>query len=157
MRGGFFFMDIWHVRGGNRLFGSCRVQGSKNASLPVLAASIVFPARSRIRNVPRLRDADAAVSILSHLGCSVGREENELYIDSGSVADADIPRELMAEMRSSVIFMGALLARCGEARLSLPGAGAEREHDAQNEQDCKEFLHEKFFLSNDDIFPRQQA
>ena len=114
-------MDIWHVRGGNRLFGSCRVQGSKNASLPVLAASIVFPARSRIRNVPRLRDADAAVSILSHLGCSVGREENELYIDSGSVADADIPRELMAEMRSSVIFMGALLARCGEARLSLPG------------------------------------
>lgn len=114
-------MDIWHVRGGNRLFGSCRVQGSKNASLPVLAASIVFPARSRIRNVPRLRDADAAVSILSHLGCSVGREENELFIDSGSVADADIPRELMAEMRSSVIFMGALLARCGEARLSLPG------------------------------------
>ena len=114
-------MDIWHVRGGNRLFGSCRVQGSKNASLPVLAASIVFPARSRVRNVPRLRDVDAAVSILSHLGCRVAREENELYIDSGCVADAEIPRELMAEMRSSVIFMGALLARCGEARLSLPG------------------------------------
>lgn len=114
-------MDIWHVRGGNRLFGSCRVQGSKNASLPVLAASMVFPARSHIRNVPGLLDVDAAVSILSHLGCRVEREENELYIDSSFITDSEIPRELMAEMRSSVIFMGALLARCVEARLSLPG------------------------------------
>ena len=114
-------MDIWHVRGGNRLFGSSRVQGSKNASLPVLAASIVIPARSRIGNVPQLRDVDAAVSILSYLGCRVERKETELYIDSSSVCCAEVPRELMAEMRSSVIFMGALLARCGEARLSLPG------------------------------------
>ena len=121
MRGGDLFMDIWHVRGGNRLFGSCRVQGSKNATLPVLAASMVFPAHSHIRGVPQLRDVDAAVSILSHLGCRVEREENELYIDSGLITDAEVPRELMAEMRSSVIFMGALLARCGEARLSLPG------------------------------------
>lgn len=114
-------MDIWHVRGGNRLFGSSRVQGSKNATLPVLAASIVLPARSHIRNVPRLRDVDAAVSILSHLGCGVESGENELTIDSRGVSCAEIPRELMVEMRSSVIFMGALLARCGEARLSLPG------------------------------------
>ena len=114
-------MDIWHVRGGNRLFGSCRVQGSKNASLPLLAASMVFPARSVIRNVPRLRDVDAAVAILSHLGCRVEAEEGELYIDARSVTGAEIPHALMAEMRSSVIFMGALLARCGEARLSLPG------------------------------------
>ncbi len=114
-------MDIWHVRGGSRLFGSCRVQGSKNASLPVLAASMVFPARSLIRNVPRLLDVDAAVSILSHLGCGVERGEGELYIDSTGACATQIPRELMEEMRSSVIFMGAMLARCGEARLSLPG------------------------------------
>jgi UDP-N-acetylglucosamine 1-carboxyvinyltransferase len=114
-------MDIWHVRGGNRLFGSCRVQGSKNASLPLLAASIALPARSRIRNVPKISDVDAAVSILSHLGCRVEREEDELRIDSTELSGAEIPRELMVEMRSSVIFMGALLARCGEARLSLPG------------------------------------
>ena len=114
-------MDIWHVRGGNRLFGSCRVQGSKNASLPVLAASMALPARSRIRNVPRLSDVDAAVDILSHLGCRVDRGDGELLIDSSAVTQAEIPHALMAEMRSSVIFMGALLARCGEARLSLPG------------------------------------
>ena len=114
-------MDIWHVRGGNRLIGSSRVQGSKNATLPVLAASVALPARSEIKNVPRLRDVDAAVSILAHLGCRVERGEGELYIDSTGSVGSEIPRELMVEMRSSVIFMGALLARCGEARLSLPG------------------------------------
>ena len=114
-------MEIWHVRGGNRLFGSCRVQGSKNASLPVLAASMVLPARSQIRNVPQLRDVDAAASILSHLGCRVERSEGEICIDSTGVNCAEVPHELMAEMRSSVIFMGALLGRCGEAKLSLPG------------------------------------
>lgn len=114
-------MDIWHVRGGNRLFGSCRVQGSKNASLPVLAASVVLPVRSVLKNVPHLKDVDAALQILSHLGCRIDRGEEELIIDSASFTGAEIPRELMAEMRSSVIFMGALLARCGEAKLSLPG------------------------------------
>jgi len=114
-------MDIWHVRGGNRLFGSCRVQGSKNASLPVLAASAALPVRSVLRNVPWLKDVDAALQILSHLGCRIERGESELVIDSSTFTGAEIPRELMEEMRSSVIFMGALLARCGEAKLSLPG------------------------------------
>ena len=116
-------MEIWHIRGGNRLFGSCRVQGSKNASLPVLAATIALPNRSVIRNVPRLNDVSAAVSILSHLGCRVEStgQNNELAVDSRQVCRAEIPRGLMEEMRSSVIFMGALLARCGEAKLSLPG------------------------------------
>ena len=114
-------MDIWHVRGGNRLFGSCRVQGSKNASLPILAASVARPVRSRLKNVPRLKDVDAALQTLSHLGCRVERDEHELLIDSSPFTGAEIPRELMEEMRSSVIFMGALLARCGKAKLSLPG------------------------------------
>ena len=99
-------MDIWHVKGGNRLFGSCRVQGSKNASLPILAASAVLPVRTHIQNVPNITDVDAAVKILSHIGCSVERDGGELYIDSTDFSCAEIPRELMAEMRSSVIFMG---------------------------------------------------
>ena len=114
-------MDIWHVRGGRRLFGSCRVQGSKNATLPILAASMVMPARSHLHNVPRLKDVDAAAAILQHLGCRVEGEDGELWIDSRSLGGAGIPHELMEQMRSSVIFMGALLARCGEARISLPG------------------------------------
>ena len=63
-------MDIWHLRGGNRLEGACFVQGSKNASLPIIAASIISPARSELLNVPQLRDVDAALRILRHLGCT---------------------------------------------------------------------------------------
>ena len=114
-------MDIWRLRGGKKLEGSCTVQGSKNASLPMLAASVVTPLRTELTNVPRLRDVDAALRILRHLGCRAEQRGSEVYIDSTALTRSGIPRALMEEMRSSVIFMGALLARCGEARLSLPG------------------------------------
>ncbi|MBQ9686410.1 MAG: UDP-N-acetylglucosamine 1-carboxyvinyltransferase [Oscillospiraceae bacterium] len=114
-------MDIWHIRGGNRLDGICFVQGSKNASLPILAASIISPAQSQLRNVPQLRDIDAALRILRHLGCTAEQRDNDVYINSRGLNKSTIPHDLMLEMRSSVIFMGALIARCGEARLSPPG------------------------------------
>lgn len=114
-------MDIWHIRGGNKLEGTCFVQGSKNASLPIIAASIAAPARSELTNVPQLRDVDAALRILRHLGCTAEQLGNDVYIDSTGLTESTIPHSLMLEMRSSVIFMGALLARCGVARLSLPG------------------------------------
>lgn len=114
-------MDIWHIHGERPLEGACFVQGSKNASLPIIAASIISPTRSELFNVPQLRDVDAALRILRHLGCTAEQRENEVVIDSTSLAGSAIPHELMEEMRSSVIFMGALIARCGEARLSLPG------------------------------------
>ena len=120
MHGG-FFMDIWHIRGLRRLEGSCTVQGSKNASLPILAASLLCPQRCELLNVPRLRDVDSALRILRCLGCTAQMRDNTVYIDSRTLSACCIPRALMEEMRSSVIFMGALLARCGEARLSLPG------------------------------------
>lgn len=114
-------MDIWHLRGGNRLEGACFVQGSKNASLPIIAASIISPARSELLNVPQLRDVDAALRILRHLGCTAEQWGSDVYIDSSGLCRSAIPHSLMEEMRSSVIFMGALIARCGSARLSLPG------------------------------------
>lgn len=114
-------MDIWHIRGGRRLEGACFVQGSKNASLPIIAASIICPARTELMNVPQLKDVDAALRILRHLGCVAEQRKNDVYIDSTYFSCSSIPHSLMEEMRSSVIFMGALLARCGEARLSLPG------------------------------------
>ena len=114
-------MEYWHIRGGRRLSGSCRVQGSKNATLPILAASLALPRCSELKNVPGLRDVDAALEILEWLGCRTQREGGTLYIDSRGLSGSEVPRELMLKMRSSVIFMGALLARCGEARLSLPG------------------------------------
>ena len=114
-------MELWHIRGGNRLEGACFVQGSKNASLPILAASIICPASTELLNVPQLRDVDAALRILRHLGCWAEQSGGEVTIDSRNLSCCNIPHSLMVEMRSSVIFMGALLARCGEARLSLPG------------------------------------
>ena len=114
-------MELWHIRGGNRLEGACFVQGSKNASLPILAASIICPASTELLNVPQLRDVDAALRILRHLGCWAEQSGGEVTIDSRNLSCCSIPHSLMVEMRSSVIFMGALLARCGEARLSLPG------------------------------------
>ena len=114
-------MDIWHIRGGRHLEGTCTVQGSKNASLPILAASILAPMRCELHNVPQLRDVDAALRILRHLGCLAEQRGNDVYIDSRTLSCCSIPHALMEEMRSSVIFMGALLARCGEAQLSLPG------------------------------------
>lgn len=114
-------MEFWHVHGGHRLTGACGVQGSKNASLPILAAAVVCPARTELENVPRLRDVDAALRILRHLGCRAEQREHRVYIDAAPLHGSEIPHALMEEMRSSVIFMGALLARCGEARLTLPG------------------------------------
>ncbi len=114
-------MDFWTVRGGKRLYGACRVQGSKNASLPILAASVLAGGETELTNVPRLRDIDAALRILRHLGCRAEQEGNRLYIDARGLVHSSVPESLMHEMRSSVIFMGALLARCGEVRLSPPG------------------------------------
>ena len=114
-------MDIWKIRGGRRLDGACFVQGSKNASLPIIAASLICPAETELMNVPRLRDVDSALRILRHLGCRAEQRGNDVYINSSGISENNIPHSLMLEMRSSVIFMGALLARCGEARLSLPG------------------------------------
>lgn len=114
-------MDLWRIRGGNRLEGECRVQGSKNAALPILAASLLCPGTVELHRVPKLSDVEAALRILEHLDCRVRREGERLLIDASRVQGYAIPPQLMEQMRSSVIFMGALLARCGRAELSPPG------------------------------------
>lgn len=114
-------MSVWHIKGGNRLSGSVRVQGSKNAVLPVIAASLLSSAETELLNCPGLSDVEAAVDILRHLGCEAERCGDTLRIDSRCPARCDIPRELMHRMRSSVIFLGPLLSRCGEAHIFVPG------------------------------------
>lgn len=114
-------MAIWRIKGVNRLEGACFVQGSKNAALPIIAASVVTPAVTELINVPRLSDVDASLRILRQLGCVAEQRDNDVYIDSSTLSSNEIPREMMESMRSSVLFMGALLARCGEVRLSRPG------------------------------------
>lgn len=114
-------MPLWSVTGGNRLSGSLEVQGAKNAVLPILAASLVGGGTSRIVSCPRLLDVDASLEILRHLGCSVIQNGREILIDSAGMCENHIPHALMLKMRSSVMFLGAILARCGEVRLSAPG------------------------------------
>ena len=92
-----------------------------------MAASILAAGETIIHNCPNLTDVDAAIKILVHLGCKVERTEDTVYIDSSSLTRCSIPDSLMREMRSSVIFLGAILARTGEA-LSLIHILLERSH-----------------------------
>ena len=114
-------MPTWIVRGGKRLNGKIKVQGAKNAVLPIMAACILGGGTSRLTNCPQLSDINASVEILRYLGCDVACNGSEIIIDSNSVCKSHIPHELMVKMRSSVMYMGAILARMGEVRLSKPG------------------------------------
>ncbi len=114
-------MKILSVAGGRPLEGSIRVQGSKNSVLPIMAASLLAGGETVIRNCPDLSDVDVSVRILRHLGCAVRREGGVIAVDPRGMDRSDIPDCLMREMRSSVVFMGAILARTGFARLSYPG------------------------------------
>lgn len=114
-------MELWRVSGGRRLSGSVRVQGAKNAVLPLLAASALTGCETELIHCPRLSDVDASLDILRRLGCRAGQEEDVVCVDSRDMTDFAIPPELTRRMRSSVVFLGAILARCGQARLSMPG------------------------------------
>jgi len=114
-------MDTYIINGRHKLDGSIRVQGAKNSVLPILAATILNAGTSIIHNCPELRDVEAALKILRYLGCSVIRQGDTIYIDSSQLCKCTIPHSLMREMRSSVIFLGAILARTGEAVVAHPG------------------------------------
>ncbi len=109
------------INGGRKLCGSVDLQGSKNSVLPILAATLITGRISILHNCPILSDVDAAVKILIHTGCKVCREGHTLIVDSGQASGFEIPDTLMREMRSSIIFLGAMLARFGRARLTAPG------------------------------------
>ena len=109
------------ISGGNKLCGEVDVQGSKNSTLPILAATVLVNGVSVIHNCPDLSDVNAAVEILRHLGCLVNRENNTLIVDSSCISCYNIPDCLMREMRSSIVFLGSVLGRTGRAVLSSPG------------------------------------
>lgn len=110
-----------HIRGEKPLYGTIHIHGAKNSVLPILAATILHPGISVIESCPRLSDVETAAAILRFLGAEVCRTQDSLIINAASLHAAEIPEQLMREMRSSVIFLGAMLARFGEARLSYPG------------------------------------
>ncbi len=109
------------IKGGNRLRGEVRVQGAKNSALPILAACVASGGINVIDNCPQLTDVSATLKILTYLGCKVSRDKNTITVDASCVNRYDIPRELMHEMRSSIVFLGPLLSRTGRAELYTPG------------------------------------
>jgi len=114
-------MGEYHIRGGRRLRGELRVRGGKNAVLPMFAAMILNGAECVLHNCPRIRDTFISAEILRCLGCKVTIEGNTVVVNSSGARDWHIPEELSGEMRSSVIFMGGLLGRFGQADISYPG------------------------------------
>ena len=109
------------INGGRVLDGSVSLQGSKNSALPVLAAAVVADGVSIIHNCPDLTDVTAALEILEHIGCKTKREVHTVIVDSTSACRFDIPETLMREMRSSIVFLGSLLARFGKGSVTPPG------------------------------------
>ena len=114
-------MSYYEIQGGRPLYGTLAVHGAKNSVLPILAACLLVPGQCVLHNCPNLSDVSATLDILRLLGCRADREGDAVVIDASSLTRWNIPEHLMREMRSSVTFLGALLARLGEAELSYPG------------------------------------
>lgn len=114
-------MERLVIEGGRRLEGELELQGSKNSALPILAAAAVTGETSILKHCPQLRDTDAAMRILRYIGCQAERAGDTVIVRSDAPERWEIPDALMREMRSSIIFLGALLSRFGRAELSAPG------------------------------------
>ena len=112
------------VQGGQRLEGEVRISGAKNAVLPILCATLLADAPVRITNVPRLHDVLTTAKLLAGLGAGVVHEGDVLSVDPRSVDRHVAPYELVKTMRASVLVLGPLLARFGDAEVSLPGGCA---------------------------------
>ncbi len=109
------------IRGGKRLEGEIDLQGAKNSVLPISAATLLCNEECVVHNCPDIADVDTSVKILSALGCACRREGKSLTVDPSGAEGYQIPDGLMREMRSSVVFLGAILGKTGKAVISSPG------------------------------------
>lgn len=109
------------INGGKRISGELCVQGAKNSVLPMIAASILCRGECVLHNCPALSDVEASLNIIRSLGGSCIKEASDVVISTQGICSNAIPDELMRKMRSSVMFLGAILGRAGEAVISTPG------------------------------------
>ena len=109
------------ITGGSRLCGIIEVPGAKNSVLPVLAATLLNQGTSILENCPELDDVMTMLEILTALGCRVRKNGSRIEVDASNLTDCIIPEKLAKRMRSSIIILGSLLARCGEVIVSYPG------------------------------------
>ena len=126
-------MDRIRIRGGSRLRGEIRISGAKNAALPLMAAALLTDQPVRLANIPELVDITTMTSLLSQLGVAISVAEppagapspaRAVTLQAGRITDTTAPYDLVRKMRASVLVLGPLVARCGEAKVSLPGGCA---------------------------------
>lgn len=109
------------IEGGKRLEGSIKLQGAKNGVLPILAATILCDGECVIHNCPNLSDVLVSIEILEGLGCKCTYQDSTVTVDPTDISNCEIPESLMRQMRSSVVFLGAIIGRLGKALISNPG------------------------------------
>ncbi len=117
-------MDKLVVTGGGRLTGEVVISGAKNAALPILCASLLSAEPLILTNVPALNDIGTMLKLLAQMGVKVERQGETVTLDAGGLNNPMAPYELVKTMRASILVLGPLVARCGEARVSLPGGCA---------------------------------
>ena len=114
-------MANYIIEGGKRLEGEVKISGSKNASLPIICASILNGKKTKLYNVPDIHDTQVTLKILRYIGCKVKKDNDKIEIDSRYITKKEIPEHLMHQMRSTVILAGAILGRFKEVTFSYPG------------------------------------
>ena len=117
-------MDKLKITGGRPLEGEIRISGAKNAALPIMCAALLSAKPLSLSNVPRLRDVSTMAKLLAQMGVTVERQEANTVLHAQEIAEPTAAYELVKTMRASVLVLGPLLARCGRARVSLPGGCA---------------------------------
>ena len=117
-------MDKLLIEGGARLSGEIAISGAKNAALPILCAALLSAEPVTFTNVPRLNDIDTLLALLGQMGVRVKREADVVTLDASTLDNPVAPYEMVKTMRASILVLGPLVARCGEARVSLPGGCA---------------------------------
>jgi UDP-N-acetylglucosamine 1-carboxyvinyltransferase len=118
------FMDKFLIQGGVPLEGEIAVSGSKNSALPALAASLLTSEKVILGRIPKVRDIRTMEKLLAHTGASVNHERGEVIVEAGELTRPEAPYEVVKTMRASSLVLGPLVARCGRARVSLPGGCA---------------------------------
>ena len=114
-------MEYFEITGGTPLHGSITLQGSKNAALPLMAASILHPGRTKLHHVPAIRDVDVMIEILENIGCTVQKDKGTLIIDAAKAEHFEVAASLGERMRSTIILLGSMLGRAGRAKMPFPG------------------------------------
>ncbi|MGN0178190.1 MAG: UDP-N-acetylglucosamine 1-carboxyvinyltransferase, partial [Monoglobaceae bacterium] len=115
-------MSAYKITPGTKISGEVRISGSKNASLPIIAASLLSGGQTVLHNIPKLSDTENMCELITSAGASVKREnENDLIISPGSFAPKSSHMDLASKLRASFLIIGPMLARYGRAKIPLPG------------------------------------